>query len=204
MLFTERWTQEQTLPGTPGYYADYYEGCLVEEMTNEYTKKADTYQSNSYEFYDYDEAGNMIWRRWTNLHDDCLYLYQHLYNEDGQTDMELTFRVEGDWEQTLMDGSTIAFHRDEDGYLTDITRTDVSGGLMHCFLFDEEHHLAYQTDANGAVETYWQMTGEEYLAMLEEDLGEPDHSNTGQGIYHVEAGNCLWSIAESLWGDGAL
>ena len=75
---------------------------------------------------------------------------------------------------------------------------------MHSFLFDEEHHLAYQTNTDGAVETCWQMTGEEYLAMLEEDLEGSDHLDTEKGIYCVKTGDCLWHIAESLWGDGSL
>lgn len=176
----------------PYYYADYYQDQLIEEMTNGRTKDVNGYDSSCYCFYDYDEKGRKIWYVWTNPRDDRIHAYQYLYDEQGQMTRELYYSIRGEWEQTLTDGSTIVFHRDEDEYLTDITRTGADGGLLHCFVFDDKHNLDYQTDENGDIAVYWKLNGKELMAIQEETS------------YYVQAGDSLWKIAQQFCKNGNL
>lgn len=205
-----RMLEEIELYGLPGYYADYSEGRLVEEMIYERTKDLDRgYESHCYNFYDYDEEGRMTWEGYALTFDDRLILYQYLYNEEGQMARELHYRIYGDWEQPLSDGSTVALHRNEEGLLTDITRTGANGEMINSFLFNEDRTLEYQLGTDGTVKTYWQLTGREYLAMLEggeptDERDDPTAPAAGALFYVVKAGDSLWGIAEKLWGDGEL
>lgn len=194
----------------PGYYADFYQGQLIEKMVYERTKDViKGYESHNYSFYDYDETGRKIWYFSALTSDNQVYAEQYLYNNQGQLTRELHYRIKGTWSWTLVDGSKISFQRNEDEDLTNITRTEADGEVMHSFVFGEKHKLAFLTDKNDSISVYWQLTGEEMLAMQEKKPDTEQNSGAGEtileeGFYDVQEGDCLWKIAQQLWGDGNL
>lgn len=174
----------------PGYYADYDNKRLVEEICNEYTKKVRrSYKTSQYNFYDYDESGRKTWYYHMLNSDNRLYACNYIYDDKGNVAREVNYTIKGDWQHTLYDGSIIAISRDAEGNLLEITRTGGDGVIMHRFLFDKDQKLLYSADADGVILTYWQLTGSQSLSAMNGNNGANAGSpSVPDGVYIVKHG----------------
>lgn len=200
----------------PSYQAHYDDGRLVDAITaNEWvrTLKANkTYTVQEYEFFDYDEYGQMIWHYQMGTSDTTLYASHYIYDEDKLV-QEVYYRIERDWQHTLYDCSVIEIHRDDSGKPIDITRYGSSGNILYCYLFQDgswgTKHLAYTLNDAGDVVLDWKTAGKTLAELgAQDDNDINDHENSGEPpdtdwiVYIVKKGDCLWDIAEKLLNDG--
>lgn len=207
----------------PGYYAHYDGSRLVEEISCEQDRDIRYfYISSEYCFYDYDEFGRQTWYCWMIPSDTRLFAENYIYDETGTLIRRVNYTIYGGWEHTLYDGSTIEVKRNEEDEVTDIFRYHADGSIMHNYAFrsadsgGKRLELTYTFGGKGEITADWQNTISYYRAMHgysnKGDFGvyEPDGSDTHTPengdrkweIYYVWKGDCLWSIAEKMLGDG--
>lgn len=207
----------------PGYQARYDGDKLVEEMSEQIDRDIRySYAPCEYHFYDYDEAGRQIWNYWCLASgDNRLYALQYFYDENGRKAREVKYTIYGNWEHTLYDGTTIQIVRNEDERITDISRYHADGGMMYCYEFQPSKpgnkylRLRYTKDETGDISAVWAMPLSYYQSIYGElgDFGKfgnyENHAPeivgeavSGETVYYVQKGDCLWYIAEKFMGDG--
>lgn len=207
----------------PGYYAHYEDGRLIEEMTNELVRnRRDDYVNDEYYFYDYDEFGNRTWTFDVLRYDTWIDATHFIYDEGGALVKEVQYYIYGDFKYTLHEGSRVEVERNKNKIITDIFRYDADGNMMHNYVStgSKSFVLAYTIDENGEISADWKHTLSEYREMYDGNgdfaifdlsdgnIGIGRHGNVEklpdnyQDIYYIKSGDCLWTIAEKLLGDG--
>ena len=204
----------------PSYDAHYNGNKLIDAITaNEWVRNLkDTYSSSNYELCDYDEAGRILWHYRMVTSSTQLYAYHYVY-DGGKPVRALYYTIEGDWQHTLYDGTTVELRREDEGKLIDLTRYDAAGNVMYSYIFHDNgwgaRMLHYTLDAKGDVLEDW-TSADKSLAELNRQEYEPDDGGSEDGAetkpddkapdihmtYYVRKGDCLWSIAEELLGNG--
>ncbi|MCM1111927.1 MAG: LysM peptidoglycan-binding domain-containing protein [Muribaculum sp.] len=203
----------------PSYLAHYDGERQIDAVTaNEWERTLKVNETNTvkrYEFWDYDADGRMLWQYAMGTSDTRLYASQFLYEGD-QLRRKVYYGIEGDWKHELYDGSTIEIRRDDDGKVTDITRTGASGDILYRYFFEKDlwgaTELASMQEADGTA-VDWR-TPAKTLAQLDEqrESGTEEELPGGNGgdafeedrmVYWVRKGDCLWKIAEKLLHDGS-
>lgn len=132
-----------------GYYADYRGEHLIEELENGFIKGIDGYHQSKYAFYDYDDSGTKQWSYDVSLSEKRAFATRYVYDEQGNVSREIEYEIYGDWQHIASDGSQVTFLRDEEGWLTDIIRTDPKGNVLRKFSFDENHDVIETDNGNG-------------------------------------------------------
>lgn len=225
--FTEEYSFEEIESVSLPSYQTHYDGeRLIDAITaNEWIrtlKPNENDEVRKYEFFDYDEAGQVIWHYWMTTSATSLNGTHYIY--DGkQLVHEVSYTIAGDWKHTLYDGSEIAIRRN-DNKLVDITRFDSAGNVLYCYQFENDYLgqpslLTYTLNASGDVVTDWCYTKKTLAALdaqknneQKKDDNDKDTEDTIEkddktppvdwSIYYVRKGDSLWSIAEELLYDG--
>lgn len=195
----------------PGYYAFYDGERLIEEISCERDRDLlEHYIDEHYSFYDYDDKGNRTWYYYVPFPNVSHFGATRFIYEEGRLVREVHYRIDGEWRHTLYDGTTIELKYSGEN-LTDIFRYDEHGNIMHNYVVrsNEKGHfqLMYTIGADGEITAEWQKTLKEYRERYGDngDFGAFDYreGSDGRKIYPVQRGDCLWHIAEKLYGSGA-
>lgn len=222
---TEDWADYSTV----GYWADYQDGKLMEELTNE--RGGSDWNSGWYEAYDYDENGNCILNI-SIFSEGDMYMVRYEYDDLGRKTDEYHYNCSGvkNWEP-LSDGSLLVIQNDtEDEEPLSITRLAQDGALVNQFVYGEDSVMQYtpagdvcwhtsprlfaQTESpeSAGEEAFAgekEAAGEDAPAGKKEPAGEDAPAGAASGevsgeFYTVQPGDCLWSIGELFWGDGRM
>ncbi|MCM1113759.1 MAG: hypothetical protein NC399_10955 [Muribaculum sp.] len=135
-----------------GYWADYRDGRLMEEMDNRWSP--DSGNSGRYEAYDYDKDGNCIWniRAFCVFGEGRIYMTRYEYDGRGRMTDEYSYtcsEVES-WEQLRSDGIRLKIENGtEEGWPLRITTTAPDGTLVNQFIYGKGQLL--QCMPEGAV-----------------------------------------------------
>ncbi len=231
-ILQEHTAEEIQQVSVPSYQAFYDGDRLVEAVCeNEWVRTLQSnqsYSSSRYELFDYDASGRILWHYRIQF-SNGLYAYRYLYDGDRLI-RKVYYEIQGNWQHTLYDGTTVRFCRNESGDLSTITRYDVSGNILHGYQFDRADSTSptvlRAVGGAGSMAEAWQRTGgipdirktdkttgnEEKLFEQTEAspengsfAGETDTSHTPpipETTYPVKKGDCLWRIAEETLGDG--
>lgn len=203
--------------GVPSYQTHYNGDKLIDAITtNEWVRTLEAnknYEVRRYEFFDYDESGQVIWNYSMGTSDTVLCATHYIYDGDKLIH-EVCYLIEGEWQHTLYDDSVIEICRDDSDRPVDITRYDSSGNVMYRYQFEDDYwgakELVFTLNADGDVMTDWKHAEKKLaeLSVQEDNAGSEDVENDDNTthvdweVYYVRKGDCLWSIAERLLGNG--
>lgn len=184
---------------TKGYWVSSSGGKLLEKMENEPWK--DSRNNSEYTACDYDGRGNCIME--LKVYSvGFVYLYRYVYDSENRLteQFDYNFNEVRFWEQLQADGSRLTLEVSDDDTLS-ITRTAPDGTLLNRFVYGE-YEVDIQQTPEGIVR--WQLDPSLILAEKGPRPGQsgPEESEPEKFLYTVEEGDCLWSIAEKLLGDG--
>ncbi len=211
------WCDVEKLPGdipvedwadysTVGYWADYQDGKLMEELTNEWG--GDNWNSGWYEAYDYDKNGNCILNISVFM-EGSIYMVRYEYDDRGRKTDEYHYNCSEvkNWELPLSDGSTLVIKNDtEDEEPLSIARLASDGMSVNQFVYGEDSVMQYTPEGD----VCW-YTSPRQFARTEspepegekESAGEAPEEDSGE-FYTVRSGDCLWSIGVLFWDDGRM
>lgn len=187
---------------TVGYWADYENGLLMEELEN---KKMNHGNRSVYHAYDYDAWGNCILNI-TLYGETDLYLTRYEYDDNNRLTEKYCYHyLEPESLELLQaDGNTLTIDFGGAAALR-ITRTAQDGTPVNQFVYSGGD-VELQVTQEEAI--YWQTSPALLAAEDSEKQPEPERTPAAQKVekkgftYTVAPGDCLWSIAEYYLGDG--
>lgn len=187
---------------TVGYWADYENGLLMEELEN---KSMNHGNLSVYHAYDYDAEGNRILSI-TLYGETDLYLTRYVYDSNNRMTEKYCYHyLEPEALELLQaDGNTLTVDFGEEDCLR-IVCTAQDGTFLNQFVY-EDGGVKVQLTPEETI--YWQTSPAQLAAKDSEAQQEPvkppaAQTEEGDGfLYTVEPGDCLWSIAEYYLGDG--